>query len=610
MQVNTSHVCRRIFTAKQQKRAFSFHLRGVKFVVAGWLGLLLAKPVVAQTKVYLAPRVDAQEAAATLRPYRFRTEHPDSAAAAKTAEDLLRQLQRDGFLAASIDSLQLASDTLVPYFHVGAHYRWAWLRPGNVPEVWLTKAGFRERFYQQMPFRGPQLARLEEALLRLAESNGYPFATLRLDSLQLQEDQLHATLHYEPGPIITFDSARVQGDVKIKSKFMARYLRIQPGDLYDQRRVETARRLLQQLPYLRELRAPTVTFSAGEARPYFFVEPRRVNQIDGIVGFLPNQRSGKLLINGQFTLELYNLFNAGKELKAHWQSTKPQSQLLDLAYVHPVLFGSLLELGANFYLLKEDSTFLNQQTQLALGYPLRQAGKLSFYTLRQRSRNNQAVATSTDPSLIPEVASFDLNSYGLAYERRSLDDLLYPHRGWLLTTQTAVGNKRIRPTATTEAWFDSIDPQSFQLQVRLRAERYSSLKSRLVLLTRVQGGALFNKNLFLNDLYRLGGLATLRGFNENFFYASRYAVGTAEVRFFTDDSSYLLVFFDQGWGQFRSPGSATPFFDFPLGAGAGLSFRTAAGIFNFVYSMGYSRAQAQAFAPSQSKIHFGLLSRF
>ena len=46
------------------------------------------------------------------------------------------------------------------------------------------------------------------------------------------------------------------------------------------------------------------------------------------------------------------------------------------------------------------------------------------------------------------------------------------------------------------------------------------------------------------------------------------------------------------------------------GLGAGLSFRTPAGLFQFVYSVGKSAYAKQAFELRTSKIHFGLTSRF
>ena len=111
----------------------------------------------------------------------------------------------------------------------------------------------------------------------------------------------------------------------------------------------------------------------------------------------------------------------------------------------------------------------------------------------------------------------------------------------------------------------------------------------------------------MNDLYRIGGLNSLRGFNEKFFYASTYGIGTLEYRFFMEENSYLLIFYDQGYVRYVLHDGVSQE-DFPLGFGAGLTFSTKAGIFKFIYSLGKSKEQQIGL--NYSKIHFGLSSGF
>ena len=68
-----------------------------------------------------------------------------------------------------------------------------------------------------------------------------------------------------------------------------------------------------------------------------------------------------------------------------------------------------------------------------------------------------------------------------------------------------------------------------------------------MLLLRLRGEGLLNPRLFINDLFRLGGLNSLRGFNENQFYTSAYAVATAEFRQFIGADSYVFLFADQAY---------------------------------------------------------------
>ncbi len=551
-----------------------------------------------------SPTVVAAEQA-LLRSFRYHTRLPDSLGVVRELQQLLLAAHGASYLLATADSLTWQGDTLWAHLSLGNRYRWAYLHPGNVPEDMLIRSGFREKFFREKPFRYAQWHRLETSLLRYAEDNGYPFARLQLDSLALHDQQLAGILHYEPGPHITLDSVRLEGDLSVSPRFMSRYLRLLPGEAFSQQRLDAAVWRLRQTPYLKVQQAPTVTFADHRARIDFVLDKQRVNQIDGVLGLLPNERGGgRPLLTGEFNLELHNLFASGKYLKAHWQRLKEESQALQLAYVHPVLLGSPLDVGGTFQSLKEDSTFLNLEGQLTVAYQMQRGGRLSALLRNQRSR----VLADQGNRFGADVSNFDFVSYGLAYDWHNLDDVFYPHRGWRLHTGGQAGNKRLRPGARTAegAVADTVPTRSLQFDWQGSVAHYLPLSPRLVLLTRAVGAALFNEYLFFNDLYRVGGLRTLRGFNENNFFASRYGVATAELRWFIEADSYLLLFCDQAYVAYSTVSQS--FEDFPLGVGTGISFRTGAGIFNFVYSMGRSRDQL--LAVSQSKIHFGLSSRF
>ena len=116
-----------------------------------------------------------------------------------------------------------------------------------------------------------------------------------------------------------------------------------------------------------------------------------------------------------------------------------------------------------------------------------------------------------------------------------------------------------------------------------------------------------SKNLFLNELLRVGGLQNLRGFDPNSFFVSRYGLLGAEWRFYFEERSYLMAFAEQAavWAHTRRN---EPYLDLPTSAGAGISFATKTGVFYFVYAMGNSKTQP--ISVINSKIHFGLISQF
>jgi outer membrane protein assembly factor BamA len=380
------------------------------------------------------------------------------------------------------------------------------------------------------------------------------------------------------------------------------------GQPFSQEKISNMDRLIRELPFISKSREPLIIFNRNKAKVTVFIEDKKTNQLDGIIGFLPNSATNnKLLVTGEMNMNLKNLFGTGKNIQVEWRKFKQQSQALDLAYLQPKLLGSNMDLNLDMNLLKQDSTFINVNRKLTLVQNLSGRGKLSFFTGLKTSR--QLLSSNIiDPVQLPAFGNFDYYTYGLGYNWNNLNDIFYPHQGWTFSLQGIVGNKKIITSNTINEYiYKDLRIHSIQFSFNSSIEKYFKFSRNGVLLTRLKAGSLFNNNnIFLNDLYRIGGLKTLRGFNENNFFASRYGVATLEYRLYTDETSYLLLFYDQGYIynqldiQHRE--------DLPLGFGAGLSFLTRAGVFNFVYSLGASSSQKLNF--NLSKIHFGLVSRF
>ncbi|WP_375438120.1 BamA/TamA family outer membrane protein [uncultured Hymenobacter sp.] len=550
---------------------------------------------------------------ALLRRYHLKNSLPDSLAVLREVRELVLTLQGESYLTASADELRWRRDTVQVKLYVGEKFRWARLRNGNLGDGLLTRAGYREKLYRNQPFQPQEWSRLQERILREAENQGYPFATVRLDSAQLRGADIEGRVLLERGPVIVFDSLQIVGSTNIRKRFLTKYLQIYPGQPFSQQRVEEAARRLRQLPYLQLKAEPEVRFAQGRARVYLLLEDRTANQFDAIVGILPNPTPGfgqkRVQLTGDVTIALRNIKGGGKGLGLQWRKTDVNSQQLDAQYAHPTFFGTPLELGGTFNLYRQSTPqngFQTLRPRLQLTYPTARAGRISFFT---EWRSSRLLGDTAYAKLItlPDNVDSRFTSYGLDYTWTSLNDLYFPRSGVLANVQTSVGSKIIsKNTELSETLYDSLPLRSTQVSASTRLERYTRIGRGGVLLTRLRGEALFNQRLFLNDLFRVGGLSTLRGFNELNFYASQYVVGTAEYRQFTSADAYLFAFIDQGY--LRRDIQTETSTNAPTGLGVGLSFRTGAGQFQFVYALG--RDSQQKLALNSGKIHFGITSRF
>lgn len=518
---------------------------------------------------------------------------------------VLSGLYQNGYLNPESDFVK-RKDTLVWNVKTGERFDWIKLNPGNVDPVFLVKAGVDLRQFQNRPANPESLKGLYEKLLSSSENQGYPFASIKLDSLERQGQGFSASLDLDLGPLITFDTLQLTGNSKTKRMFLARYMQISPGEPFSQKKVNDGLRQIKNLPYLRWGGEPEMSFQNEEATLFLPLNDRRINSIDGIIGFLPNElEGGRMLVTGQFDLALYNVGGRGRNYELNWQRFNQFSQSLNISALEPLVLGSGVDIMASFALLKEDTTFLNRDFRLAFGYRMGSNTYMKVFSRRQAG-DLLAVANLSEATSLPQVGDFRFNNYGFGLEKSWLDDRFFPRRGALVDFEFSVGNKNILVnTAIPPGLYEGLDLRSLQYYIKGNIEKYFYWNSRWGIFIGFSGGIMDNPNLFINDLFRLGGLRSIRGFNENFFFADNYAFINIEPRYYFDTYSYFMIFADMG--RLNNKVQQLPV-DYPFAAGLGFSLETAGGIFNFIYALGGSNTQD--FALNFSKIHFGYTGRF
>ena len=132
-------------------------------------------------------------------------------------------------------------------------------------------------------------------------------------------------------------------------------------------------------------------------------------------------------------------------------------------------------------------------------------------------------------------------------------------------------------------------------------------KNRKELLTIIQAASVFgNSTVYKNELLRIGGLKTIRGFDEESIFTSAYVIPTLEYRYLFAQNSHLLLFAEGAWYENNSNHQYVS--DTPVSLGAGITFDTKAGILSMYYALG--NQFNNGFDARNGKIHFGLTALF
>lgn len=562
------------------------------------LGLLLC--------TCLLPDLQAQRVltirAETELPRNWRGPHKlstDSTARRTVINGVRNAMITAGHLEASADTFELAGDTLRYTFHLGPAYRWARLSQGNLPSEIASAVGFRERIYRGRPVAPRQMARLFETLLTHCEDHGRPFASVGLDSLRSTAEGLEARMVLDPGRRVTVDSVVVRGDARLGPRYLHAHIGIRPGDPYKESLIAALPNRLRELPFVASKQPPYVLFSEKETKLYLFLDARKASSFNGILGVQPDPVTGDVRLTGDLDLKLRNALKRGEAINLNWRSLQDGTQDLKVGLNVPFVFNTPFGTDLSLKLFKRDTTFLEVATRAALEYLLPRGDKVSVFVNNKNSKRLGQQLIS-----IPGLADVKLASYGIGLSRERFDYRFNPRRGTGILLDGSVGNKR----STTATFTDTLTQEVRTVQYDLNANlvQFIPVGKRGTVKLAAQGGAMVNDVLYSNEIYRIGGLKTMRGVDEASIYCSSYAIGTIEYRFLFEENSNFFLFVDQGWWEDRS---RTPVLtDTPLGFGAGTSFDTKAGIFALTYALG--RQFDNPIDLRGGKIHFGFTSLF
>jgi outer membrane protein assembly factor BamA len=466
-------------------------------------------------------------------------------------------LQSKGFVTSSIDSILFDTASAKLVIYLGQQYKWAHINTAVAdPEV-LALSGWNDKLFADKPINFDQLKGFQERMLIYLENNGYPFAKIFLDSIQLLEDSVNANLIVDKGPLYKIDSIRIYGNAKISNEFLQRYLEIPNGSIYNREKLLRISKKIQELSFVQEEQPSNMSLLGTGSVLNLYLKQRRSSQINALIGFLPNNdqlSSKKLLITGEANINLRNAFGGGEALSFNWQQLQVNSPRLNLTYRHPYLFRSPFGIDFSFDMLRKDSSYLNINLNIGGSYILSESesGKMffqHFQTIISQGgiNDNRVIATKA----LPDIADVSSSSIGLEFEKNKTNYRFNPRSGYELRLASSVGTKKIKknneilelkdpsdPSYDFDALYDTVKLKSYQLRLLVLSAKYFPIGKQGTFKTAINGGVFFSDNIFRNELFQIGGYKMLRGFDEESQYVSQYAVGTLEYRYLIGLNSF------------------------------------------------------------------------
>lgn len=546
--------------------------------------------------------------------------YASSALALNAIQNIVPNLQKNGYLSASVDSIAVNGVEYEVYIFLGKSYQWAKVNFDNISQGIMTQTAINKKAFEGRILDPKQIGNVTEKLLQWAENNGYPFAKVWLGAINIDTDgKVNGSFKMEQGSIQKIDSVGINGNLKISRNYLLNYLDIKQGSLYDEKKIKNISKRLKELPFLQEYAPWNFVFKASENQLNLYLKEKKANQLNAIIGLIPNStQTGKLLLTVDAQFAFQNILSEGESIKISYQNLQYKSPRLNADLVYPYLLNSPIGLDAHFDLYKQDTIFRRTSLQLGLRYQFTPTDHIRLF---YQNQSNRLITIDTAyvraNKKLPDNIDVSANGIGLEISLNKTDYRISPRKGWDVRFSSSALVRSVRKsdaiTGLSDAsgfdfghLYDTVTKRKNQYFINGDFNYYFSFGKKVVLKTTYNGGWIGGVNLFRNELYQIGGFKLLRGFDEQSIVANQYHVISLELRLLIDQNSYFYMFSDNGYVQSNFNGYSKD--DIYDGLGIGTTLETKTGLFSVSYAVG--RNNENPFQLRQSKIHFGYVAYF
>lgn len=421
--------------------------------------------------------------------------------------------------------------------------------------------------------------------IALLEKKGYSLANLQLVNQRRIGNDLISDLQLKLNSKRNITDLVIVGYDKFPAGIKKAITKKAKKATFNQDNLKQINDTFDKLQFVNQIKYPEILFTKDSTKIFVYVEKSKPNKFDGFIGF-SNDDQSKLTFNGYLDLQLQNILNTGEKFNLYWKNDGNKQTSFNIGTELPYIFKSPIGIKANLKIFKQDSTFQNTVTDLNLGY---------YFAYNTKAFVGYQKTTSVD---IQNTNSFSLNDFTNTFLTSSFehlelnpDSFIFPEKAKVFV-KFGTGNRTIASQKTSQ-FFTQLD-----LNYNFNLNQKNSI------LVRNQTFYLQSDDYVINELFRFGGINSIRGFNENSLQANAYTGIIAEYRYLLASNLYLHSITDFGYFQDKTSNIE----DRLLGLGFGFGLFTKNGLFNLVYANGST--SEQAIKLSNSIVHISFKTNF
>jgi hypothetical protein len=370
-----------------------------------------------------------------------------------------------------------------------------------------------------------------------AEKQGFALSKIKLENIRKKKSIIYADLNFKSEKKRTINSIILNyTNSKAKDFFPKGHLKqLNKKYLNKTFNQETTQQLYEDInsyEFISQTKYPEILFTTDSTKIYTYIEKRKANTFDCYIGF-SNDDESKMNINGYIDITLLNTLHAGEQFSLYWKSDGNQQKTFNAKLEIPYIFKSPLGIKAQLNIFKQDSTFQNTKTAIDLGYYINYNSKI--YVGYQ----------STESSDIQNINNSQISDFKNAFFTSSFDYKRIDHKNNLVPRKALVNWIIGYGRRNTNNDPETAGP-STQFYTNLNASYNFEINSKNFININSQNFYLQSKNYISSELFRFGGMNSIRGFLENSLQSNFNFLILTEYRYKFTPNIYIHTIADYG----------------------------------------------------------------
>lgn len=519
----------------------------------------------------------------------FKAEKINSNRARELVNNILLSEIESGYFTCNVDSINLKNQKLKIYLQTGNLISLNSIKV-NLPNSLSLK--LREDFNSDKTyFNANDFSEKIKKWIILMNNNGFPFAEFEFEKSEIINSKINLICNLISGPLVKIDSIINPEITKKELQLVYKFTDIRNGDLFELNKIYKISENIKNTGFIEEIRPPAYEFIDNKASIYTYFKPQSKNSINGLVGIQPGENE-TVQFTGNVALNFQNALSYGEVLKFNWRRMFNSSQNLIAELSYPFLFNTNFEIQGGIDMIKKDSSFFNFNSKLIINYKSNSNFSNGFLFTNNNSTN----------LLEDDYSSTSVNSFGFVSNFKKLDNPFNPRKGFKIKSEIAYGWKE---TYAIDTVANNI-LKSPNFNGNLSFSSYLSLLKRTTFKIKLSGSTIQNNILYQNELTRIGGYKTIRGFDEESIWVSSFVLGNFEFRYLIDEKSNVFLFSDFAWTESKTNNFLMEDYFQSFGFGTNISMPN--GLLTLIYGLG--RKIDNPFLIRTGKIHLGFTSYF